>query len=575
MRLPVLGELNLATKLLGLFGLAVAGVALLALLLPFARMQALVDTGQLETARALYEAWAVSAEPALADEAVGADGNGGEHVGEHERVGDAVIQRFPLRALRERAREDWRYAEILTAIELAVREGERPEEVFRNDWRDWEKRYIYARIEWPETGPEARPGEGAAPNAQAQPAPSSTPASASEPLSIVVLERTSEQAAAEAAINSLFLLSAGVLVLAVALTVFMIIIRWLVLKPVTTLRLWAESVGDGNTDERVEIATGDEFQQLAETFNQTLDQLEEREKTLQSINIAMDVRLNELSEVNEALDKAARLKSEFLAGVSHELRTPLNSIIGFAELLLDIAIKEARTDETNDAVVRRKRYLENIVEGSRGLLELIEGLLEMARIEAGKTEINRELLNPVDACRGMLGLAEPLAKRHGVTLELDERPEVPLVETDPRKFQQIVFNLVTNAIKFTGAEGSDGKPGRVLVRVERVPGERGTPNVRVSVIDNGPGIDPADQQAIFDRFSQLEGGHERRHGGVGLGLAICRDLTTLLQADLQLVSEIGQGAMFSVLFPLRLDMSKFEESRLEGRFRGALNRQSG
>lgn len=537
MRLPVLGELNLATKLLGLFGLAVAAVALLALILPFARMQALVDTGQLETARALYEAWAVSEESSPGGDA-----------DDPQRVGDAVIQRLSIESLRERAREDWRFAEFQNVIDAPTQGADTPPatEVFRNDWQDWEKRYTYARI--------ARDDKG-------------------EPTGIVVLERTSEQAASEAAINSLFLLSAGVLVLAVALTTFMVIIRWLVLKPVTTLRLWAESVGDGNTDERCELTTGDEFQQLAQTFNETLDQLEEREKTLQSINIAMDVRLNELAEVNEALDKAARLKSEFLAGVSHELRTPLNSIIGFAELLLDIATQEAKTDEANDAVVRRKRYLENIVEGSRGLLELIEGLLEMARIEAGKTEINRELLNPVDACRGMIGLAEPLASRNGVTLELDARPEVPLIDTDPRKFQQIVFNLVTNAIKFTGPDGSDGKPGRVLVRVERVPGESGTPSVRVCVIDNGPGIDLADQKAIFDRFSQLEGGHVRRHGGVGLGLAICRDLSSLLQADLQLVSEPGQGAMFSVLFPLRLDLTKIEESRLEARFRGALNRQ--
>ena len=539
MRLPVLGDLNLATKLLGLFGLAVAAVALLALILPFARMQALVDTGQLETARALHDAWATR--PDAADAEPPAESP--------NRIGDAAVLDFSIDDLRDRAREDWRFAEILGKTESPRTgpDGEPIDEVFLNDWEGWEKRYTYARV--------TRDGAGA-------------------PSGVVVLERTSEQAASEAAINSLFLLSAGVLVLAVAMTTFWFITRWLILKPVTSLRRWAESVGDGNTDERCELKTGDEFQQLAETFNETLDQLEEREKTLQSINIAMDVRLNELAEVNEALDKAARLKSEFLAGVSHELRTPLNSIIGFTELLLDIATQEAKLETQDEAIVRRKRYLENIVEGSRGLLELIEGLLEMARIEAGKTEINRELLNPVDACRGMMGLAEPLASRNGVTLELEARPEIPLVETDPRKFQQIVFNLVTNAIKFTGADGSDGKPGRVLVRVERVPGEDGTPNVRVCVIDNGPGIAEEDQVAIFDRFSQLESGHERKHGGVGLGLAICRDLSSLLQADLQLVSEQGQGAMFSVLFPLRLNMELIEEARLEARFRGTLNRQS-
>lgn len=536
MRVPVLGDLNLATKLLGLFGVAVTAVALLALLLPFARMQALVDTGQLETARALHEAWLVLPEEPARPSV----------------MGDAVVTTLGIAELRLRAREDWRLAEILTRADDPRRgaTGEPVAEVFLDDWEGWEKRYTYARITRGEDG---------------------------KPISVFVLGRTSEQAASEAAINSLFLLSAGVLVLAVAMTTFWFITRWLILKPVKTLRLWAESVGDGNTDDRCELSTGDEFQHLAETFNATLDQLEEREQTLQSINIAMDLRLSELAEVNEALDKAARLKSEFLAGVSHELRTPLNAIIGFTELLLDIARQEAKrvdAGEANTALAKRIRYLENILDGSRGLLELIEGLLEMARIEAGKTEINREMLNPTDACRGMLGLAEPLANRHGVTLELDARAEVPLIETDPRKFQQIVFNLVTNAIKFTGAEGSDGKPGRVVVRVERCPGENGVPTVRVCVIDNGPGIAPEDQRAIFDRFSQLESGHERRHGGVGLGLAICRDLSTLLQADLQLFSETGRGAMFSVLFPLRLDMAQIEEARLEARFRGTLNRQA-
>lgn len=540
MRLPVVGELNLATKVIGLFGLAVTAVALLALILPFARMQALIDAGQLETARALHDAWDMLPETPDAPRVT---------------IGDAAVTRFSIAQLREHSREDWRLAQILRRAELrqdAVADPASPldparYEVFLNDWEGWEKRYTYARI---------------------------TRDSSGEPVHVAVLERTSEQAASEAAINSLFLLSAGVLVLAVAMTTFWFITARLILRPVKSLRLWAESVGDGNTDERCELNTADEFQQLAETFNATLDQLEERERTLQSINIAMDVRLSELAEVNEALDKAARLKSEFLASVSHELRTPLNSIIGFTELLLDIARLEARKDKANEAVTKRIRYLENIVEGSRGLLELIEGLLEMARIEAGKTEINRELLNPIDACRGMMGLAEPLATRHGVTLDLDARAEVPLIETDPRKFQQIVFNLVTNAIKFTGPKGSDGKPGRVIVRVERVPGESGTPTVRVCVIDNGPGIAHDDQKAIFDRFSQLESGHERRHGGVGLGLAISRDLASLLQADLQLFSEPGQGAMFSVLFPLRLEMDKIEEARLEARFRGTLNRQS-
>lgn len=531
MRLPLVGELNLASKLLGLFGLAVTAVTLLALLLPFSRMQYLVKSGQMETARALHDAWVLM--PLDEDE---------HRPGE---IGDATVLPLSAADLRGRAGEDWRLAEILKRAERA--EGTLDHEVFLSDWKGWARRYTYARIERDEHGTPAR---------------------------FTILERNSEQAASEAAVNSLFLLSAGVFVLAVALTVFWLITARLIVRPVKALRLWAESVGDGNTDERCELSTGDEFQQLAETFNATLDELEERERTLRSINIAMDVRLNELAEVNEALDKAGRLKSEFLASVSHELRTPLNSIIGFADLLLDIARQEIkRGGEEDEDLIRRQRYLENIVEGARGLLELIEGLLEMAKLEAGRTEIHRELVNPVDACRGMAGLIEPQARRKGVQVELEEKQGVPLIETDPRKMRQIIFNLVSNAVKFTPPTGSDGKPGRVLVRIERVPGEGGQTRVRICVIDNGPGIALEDQEAVFERFSQLEAGHERGHGGVGLGLAISRELANLLQADMQLVSDIGQGAMFSVLFPLRLDEDRLDEARLEAKFRGVLSRQ--
>ncbi|USN98146.1 MAG: HAMP domain-containing histidine kinase [Phycisphaeraceae bacterium] len=531
MRLPLVGELNLASKLLGLFGLAVTAVALLALLLPFARMQHLVEAGQLETARALYDAWVLL--PLDADE---------HRPGE---IGDAAVVPMTAEEIRVRSAEDWRLAEIVRRASDPKRADE--DEIFLSDWEGWAKRYTYARVE--------RIGAG-------------------EPIGFTVLERTSEQAASEAAVNSLFLLTAGVLVLVVALTTFWIITSRLIVKPVSALRRWAESVGDGNTDERCELKTGDEFQQLAETFNATLDELEEREKTLRAINIAMDARLNELAEVNEALDKAGRLKSEFLASVSHELRTPLNSIIGFADLLLDIARQEIKRGGEEDAdLARRQRYLENIVDGARGLLELIEGLLEMAKLEAGKTEIHRELVNPVDACRGMVGMSEPLASRKGVVVELDAKQDVPLIETDPRKMRQIVFNLVSNAVKFTPPVGSDGKPGRVIVRVERVPGEGGETRVRICVIDNGPGIAPEDQETVFERFSQLESGHARAHGGVGLGLAISRELANLLQAEMQLVSDVGQGAMFSVLFPLRLDEARLVEARLEAKFRGTLSRQ--
>ncbi|MBZ0171576.1 MAG: hypothetical protein K8E66_04280, partial [Phycisphaerales bacterium] len=212
MRLPLIGELNLATKLLSLFGLAVTAVALLALLLPFARMQYLVESGQRETARVLHDAWVLL--PTDEEE---------QRSGE---IGDATALSLTTVAMRERAGEDWRLAEILKRAEGS--DGALEDEVFLSDWEGWARRYTYARV--------ARAEDGS-------------------PIRFTVLERTSKQAASEAAVNSLFLLSAGVLVLAVALTVFWLITSRLIIKPVRALRLWAESVGDGNTDERCELKT--------------------------------------------------------------------------------------------------------------------------------------------------------------------------------------------------------------------------------------------------------------------------------------------------------------------------------
>jgi signal transduction histidine kinase len=139
----------------------------------------------------------------------------------------------------------------------------------------------------------------------------------------------------------------------------------------------------------------------------------------------------------------------------------------------------------------------------------------------------------------------------------------------------VVFNFLSNAVKFTPGVGPDGKPGRVTLRAERLPGRGpdGTPavdRVRLSVIDTGPGITPEDQTRLFQKFQQLDGSHTREHAGTGLGLAISRELATILQGETQLVSEPGRGSMFSVILPTRIDRERASEQKLESAFRGAL-----
>ncbi|RMH27633.1 MAG: HAMP domain-containing protein [Planctomycetota bacterium] len=388
--------------------------------------------------------------------------------------------------------------------------------------------------------------------------------------SLVLIERRSPRVAGRLFINRLFLLSAGLLAGGLAVLVFYLITTRLILSPVRSLKHTAEQIMAGDPAARADIRTGDEFEQLADAFNGMLAGLEEKRDQLRAANQSLDLRVARLEEANLALHEAATLKGDFIAAVSHELRTPLNSIIGFAELLQEIAQRDRAAGLVRDEEewLKRQRYLDHIVESGRSLLEMINELLDMAKIEAGKMDLHVELMSVDEACDGLLALIRPQAERKGVALQYDAaglRAEAdgaaPIIETDPRKFQQIVFNFLSNAVKFT-PEG-----GRVTLRAERLVAGDGEPRVRVSVIDTGPGIAPEDQGRIFEKFTQLATGHTRLHSGTGLGLAIARELTGMIQGDIQLESAVGRGSMFSLIVPFRMDpeLAASRALRLSGR----------
>jgi len=533
--------LSLANKCLLLFGAAATLIIVIALSLPWIRMNALVDSGQEEASREVVRAW----------RAIDVGGGGRRP----SVLGATVIEELSLDRARQEARSDRFIARAL----LDFVDDTPAREVFSTNWDGLSRLYRYAVP--------VRDTQG-------------------DLVSIVLAERKSADAGALLAVNTLYVLAAGSVVLAVALVVFAVITNRLILRPVESLRQTADRVRDGDLAIRAELDTGDEFEQLAETFNLMLGALADRRDQLSAINTALDVKLSEVAEANVALYEAAKLKGEFLANVSHELRTPLNSIIGFAELLLEIARAERREREQDDGVredpggarslEKRQRYLENIVTAGRSLLELIESLLEMAKLEAGKISLDIQPVNTVDACQGLVGMIHPQATQRGVDVRLETPGEVPLIQTDARKFQQVIFNLLSNAVKFSSDLDNPPRRGEVVVRVERLR-EANAPDdaperVRVSVIDNGPGIAPEDQARVFEKFQQLDSGHTRGHTGAGLGLAIVRELVSVLQGEVQLVSEVGRGSMFSVILPLRLDVSRIEEQSAENRFKSALTR---
>ena len=164
-----------------------------------------------------------------------------------------------------------------------------------------------------------------------------------------------------------------------------------------------------------------------------------------------------------------------------------------------------------------------------------------------------------------MALISPQADKKGIQLKLEEVGEAPTIRTDVKKFQQILFNFLSNAVKFTDPMERTGRQGIVTLRVERLPsstpGSEGAPDelARVSVIDNGPGIPPEEHARVFEKFHQLDGGATKEHAGTGLGLAISRELAHILGGEIQLVSDVGKGSMFSLILPVHFDKGRLAE----------------
>lgn len=502
--------ISLANKCLLLFGIIVVAVVLGAMIAPWIRMDSLVDDLERSSLERDLARWINSDSPV------------------REAMGLAVVE---LDA--NAASED-------PLGRLVVGESA-PADAFRSAWEGTSRVYRLARL--------------------------------TEDGRVLVIEQRSVQSASLLVMNGVVLLAAGGAVSALAIATFYLITHKMILLPVRSLRWTAEQVSRGDRGVRSTIVTGDEFEELGDAFNSMLERQLASEDALRRTNAALDLKLSELSSTNSALAETARLKGEFVANVSHELRTPMNSIIGFAELLLEIAARERDAGDDSSRLSKRIRYLEHILHAARSLLELIDGLLEMARLEAGRVELENEPVHLTELCEGLIGLIGPVAKRASVETNFEVLGEVPEVVTDRGRVQQIIFNFLSNAVKFAGAHETTA---RVTLRVEACdlsePGDMGA--VRVSVIDTGPGIEPADQERIFEKFEQVDSSHTRDREGAGLGLAIARELAGLLQGEIQLISEVGRGSMFSLILPVKPDPNRAAEMSLEARFRSDLARQA-
>jgi PAS domain S-box-containing protein len=269
------------------------------------------------------------------------------------------------------------------------------------------------------------------------------------------------------------------------------------------------------------------FAQLFTGFDQILTEIDERD-------VALAAAIQQLRDARTSAEAANIAKSQFLANMSHELRTPLNAIIGYTEILIEDAEYEGRSEAAKDA--------SKVKSSATHLLTLINEILDLSKIEAGKMDISREPTPLADVLVDVLGSAEPLAAVHNNRLKVDIESERTLALTDGFRLRQCLLNLVSNACKFT-------QDGDITIRLDTVDSDENHRWFDISVQDTGIGISPDQLERLFRPFSQADGSTTRKYGGTGLGLALTREMAHLLGGDVFVESELGVGSKFTLRIP--------------------------
>jgi signal transduction histidine kinase/CheY-like chemotaxis protein len=311
-------------------------------------------------------------------------------------------------------------------------------------------------------------------------------------------------------------------------------------QPIAALVAGTRLVAAGRLDVTIPVSSRDELGLLAESFNQMIAKLaaykqrmetwnQTLERTVQERTADLAAAMQEAQEARAAAEQANELKTQFLANMSHELRTPLNSIINFTRILMSGMrgpVSEAQAD-----------YLNRVRNSGEHLLGLINDILDLSKIEAGKMELFKEPLNIGELVHSVMSSAAGLIKGKPIELCHEIAADLPTIEADRTRVRQILLNLLSNAAKFT----DEGTITVQVVRQER--------QVLISVRDTGIGISPEHQALIFEEFRQVEGASNRRYEGTGLGLAICRRLIELHGGRIWLESQPGTGSTFSFTLP--------------------------
>ena len=291
-------------------------------------------------------------------------------------------------------------------------------------------------------------------------------------------------------------------------------------KPLKKLVNASNEVAKGNFDTEIKISGNDEISSLGTTFNEMVKELKESQL--------------ELITARDHAEQANDAKSQFLTRMSHELRTPLNAILGFAQILDITSSNDVEADEN------RKGYVKNILKSGWHLLDLVEELLDLSRIETNSVLINKEKKNILPLIQEGVAIVRPMADEHNMTMIEEFSNDYDCyVNVDPIRFRQIILNFLTNAVKFNRNEG------KVTIKCGLVSEN----SIKISVCDEGSGLTEEQKSKVFDVFQRLDA-DKKAIGGTGIGLCIAKNLVELMDGKIGVDSTVGQGTCFWVEFPL-------------------------
>lgn len=348
----------------------------------------------------------------------------------------------------------------------------------------------------------------------------------------VIVERLADEAYAP--LYASMLRTAILLLLGLGMAVVAsLLIGRRVVRPLAVLRQGAARIGTGALTHRIDIQTDDEFQDLATEFNYMATQLQESYAELEQ---RVEARTHELEERSRELEIASKHKSQFLANMSHELRTPMNAILGYTELIIDEIYGEVPE--------RIREVLERVQHSGQHLLGLINAVLDLSRIEAGRLTLSIAEYSLPEVVQTVFTSVESLAAEKQLALHLSVPSDLPPGRGDEQRIAQVLLNLVGNAIKFTEA-------GEVGIGVSAEDGA-----FAIAVSDTGGGIAEEDQQKIFDEFQQADNSNTRAQGGTGLGLAISKRIIEMHGGRMWVESSLGKGSTFWFTLPVRVDRQK-------------------